>query len=329
MKCWVLHVVATLLIVAYGVTLTRSDDMSLNVTSMRRTRIRPTYRQPSDRDHIIIATFVCDKPEGNLAMLFKVLLYSIVYHKSISTKVTLMVVFDGALTPQPDVLLCDDANNKFKSYLSTFNVVVEFYPTVANEFLDKFGRCASSKLWIHDILPSVELAIVLDVDTLFLENPIHLWELFFNSTTFNTTIIYGAASEGNQPPYGMYFENVGDLWGELGDMKAGPYGVNSGVLLVNLTLARHVNMSSKWLQIYNHVPSYSTYKFFDQDLLNIFLHQNPEHYYPLPCKWNQRADFNNLGNNCPDLSLPLKRGLIHGNNKMFVIRSFHHFRARM
>ena len=205
---------------------------------------------------------------------------------------------------------------------------MEFYPTVVNDFVDQFGRCASSKLWIHDILIDVELAIVLDVDTLFLENPSHLWDSFFNSTVFNQTVIYGAASEGNQPPYGIYFQNK-EVWGELGDMKAGLYGVNSGVLLVNLTRARQVNMTSKWSEIYYHVPSYSRFQFFDQDLLNIYLHLHPDRFYALPCKWNQRAHLTDPGDTCPDLTLPINGGLLHGNRKIFIRKSYNNFHTRM
>jgi hypothetical protein len=88
-------------------------------------------------------------------------------------------------------------------------------------------------------------------------------------------------------------------------------------------------MTSKWLEIYYHVPSYSTYTFFDQDMLNVYLSQNLDHFYELPCKWNQRAALADAGNHCPDLSLPLNGGLIHGNNRLFVTRSYNHFRARM
>ena len=321
--------VATRILFAQDASLRRPDDASINsldrnsdaynatsstLLSTRRKIKHSTFRRVAHRDHIYIATVVCDKAGGNLAMLFKVLLYSIAHHKSADTEITLMVVYDQNFTPKPDVLLCDDdalgpMTNDFKLYLATFNVVVEFYPTVVNEFLDKYGRCASTKLWIHDILHHVELAIVLDVDTFFLESPRHLWDSFFNSTAFNQTTIYGAVQE---------------------DVHAGSsFGVNNGVLLVNLTRARLVNMTSKWLEIYYHVPAYSTYTFFDQDMLNVYLSQNLDHFYELPCKWNQRAALADAGNHCPDLSLPLNGGLIHGNNRLFVTRSYNHFRARM
>jgi len=227
-QLWILYVL--FLSKAKGNTLRKSEDTAVNATSHRQKRSIASSRQVSLRDHIVIATFVCDKPGGILVSLFKTLLYSAVRHKSSSKKITFIVVYDQLFSPQPDVLLCDDhalgpMTNEFKSYLLSFNVVVEFYPTAKNSFVDRYGRCASSKLWIHDILPDIELAIVVDVDTLFLENPSHLWDVFFNTTTFNETIIYAAASEGNLPPYGNYVQNK-DIWGPLGDMRAGPYGVN-------------------------------------------------------------------------------------------------------
>ena len=222
--------------IVHGSPLRKPEDTAINASSHRPNKRSTTSRQVSLRDQMVIATFVCDKPGGILVSLFKTLLYSAVRHKSSSKKITFMVVYDPLFSPQPDVLLCDDTTNalagpmttithEFKSYLLSFNVVVEFYPTVNNSFVDRYGRCASSKLWIHDILPDVELAMVVDVDTLFLENPFHLWDMFFNTTAFNETIIYAAASEGNLPPYGNYVQNK-DIWGPLGDMRAGPYGVN-------------------------------------------------------------------------------------------------------
>ena len=285
----------------------------------RRSRMK-NDQQIVHRQHIYIATVVCEKARGTLAMLFKVLLYSIVHHKSANTKITLMVIYDEIITPQPEVLLCDEQEvgsitKDFILYLSTFDVVVTFYPTAINEFTDQYGRCASSKLWMHDILPNVDASIILDADTFFLEDPLHLWELIFNATAFNDTVIYGLVSEQHS------------------------FNINSGVILANLTRARHVNMTSKWLEIFYHEPSYSKYIFFDQDMLSIYFQQNPDHVHFLPCRWNQRFDGvfigggtgenNYVGNMCPDLSIPLNRGLIHGNNGMFVAKSFNHFHARL
>ena len=113
----------------------------------------------------------------------------------------------------------------------------------------------------------------------------------------------------HQPSWG-YYATSNVSWGELGDPRAGPYGVNSGVLLVNLTRARQVrhqlqgarvhlhdgnaplpsphssplffcthgqaNVSAAWEAILTHRPSHSSFYFFDQDLLNVYLRLNPE-----------------------------------------------------
>ena len=105
--------------------------------------------------------------------------------------------------------------------------------------------------------------------------------------------------------------------------------ITSGVLLVNLSRARSVNMTAQWLDIYYHDPPYCKFQFFDQDLLNIYLHLHPHHFYLLPCKWNQRAHLTDPGDTCPDLSLPINGGLIHGNRKVFIHRSYHNFHTRM
>ena len=117
----------------------------------------------------------------------------------------------------------------------------------------------------------------------------------------------------HQPPWG-YYATSKESWGELGDPRAGPYGVNSGVLLVNLTRARQVrhklqgvfatatrlsqpslitprfcthgqaNVSAAWEAILTHRPSYSSFYFFDQDLLNVYLRLNPEVGAPPLCR---------------------------------------------
>ena len=286
------------------------------------------------RTNIVIVTVVCSKPRGMLAMLFKVLLYSIAVNLGGHSVATVMVVYDPLMTPDPTTLLCDEQNHTsitddFIKYLSSANVKVQFYPVATNEFSDRWGRCASSKLWIHDMLPKdVEAAIVVDVDTMFLENPHNMWDIFFDKGLFNVTTIYGAVAEGTEPPFGFYDE-TNHSWGELGEMKAGKHGINAGVLLVNLTRARNTNMSAQWSALYSHRPSYSTYKFFDNDLLNVQLRLHPEQLVELPCRWNQRSWAFGDGNTCKETNLSLNRGVAHGSRGLFLKKSFSGYKHKI
>ena len=55
----------------------------------------------------------------------------------------------------------------------------------------------------------------------------------------------------HQPSWG-YYATSNVSWGELGDPRAGPYGVNSGVLLVNLTRARQVRHQLQGARVHLH-----------------------------------------------------------------------------
>ena len=66
----------------------------------------------------------------------------------------------------------------------------------------------------------------------------------------------------HQPSWG-YYATSKESWGELGDPRAGPYGVNSGVLLVNLTRARQVrHLGTRCLRGGIHLSQPSPHLFF-------------------------------------------------------------------
>lgn len=62
------------------------------------------------------------------------------------------------------------------------------------------------------------------------------------------------------------------------------YGLNAGIMLMNLTRMREINFFSEL------EPISQKYKgllpWFDQDVINVYFYQYPEKYLMLPCKWN-------------------------------------------
>ena len=65
-------------------------------------------------------------------------------------------------------------------------------------------------------------------------------------------------------------------------------GLNSGVMLMNLTRIRQLDWEKYILDIYH---DYNTQLALgDQDILNIFFHFHPELLYLYPCNNNYRTD---------------------------------------
>ena len=65
-------------------------------------------------------------------------------------------------------------------------------------------------------------------------------------------------------------------------------GLNSGVMLMNLTRMRQFKWEEYVIPIYQEYKSKITWG--DQDILNIIFHFHPEKLYVYPCHYNYRPD---------------------------------------
>ena len=65
-------------------------------------------------------------------------------------------------------------------------------------------------------------------------------------------------------------------------------GVNSGVILMNLTRMRKSNVEQELIIYYNEFKQQIEKGF--QDLINIYFYYNPKKIYVLPCNFNYRAN---------------------------------------
>ncbi|KAM7286705.1 glucoside xylosyltransferase 1 [Ixodes scapularis] len=100
-----------------------------------------------------------------------------------------------------------------------------------------------------------------------------------------------------------------------------PLGVNSGVMLMNLTRMRAFGWESLMgplLTKYERNISWG-----DQDLINIVFHDHPGKLLVLSCKWNFRTDHCMYGPNC----LGATAALLHGNRNVFQTSKEPAFRA--
>ncbi|KAK7149742.1 hypothetical protein R3I94_009145 [Phoxinus phoxinus] len=183
------------------------------------------------------------------------------------------------------------------------------------EWSQLFKPCASQRLFLPMILREVDSLLYVDTDVLFLQ-PIELiWDML---ALFNSTQLVAMAPEHEEPRIAWYSR-----------FSRHPYygrtGINSGVMLMNLTRMRRTHFENDMTSVGLHwdellMPLLQKYKlnitWGDQDLINIIFHYNPERVFTFPCHWNYRPDHCIYGSNC----IPAEEEgvvILHGNRGVF------------
>ncbi|XP_037109142.1 glucoside xylosyltransferase 1-like isoform X1 [Syngnathus acus] len=187
-----------------------------------------------------------------------------------------------------------------RSIQSKFNFTI--YPITfpsgnENEWKKLFKPCASQRLFLPLILKEVDSLLYVDTDILFLHPVEGIWAAF---SRFNSSQLAAMAPEHEEPRIGWYNRFARHPY-------YGNTGVNSGVMLMNMTRLRKgffkngmTTVALQWSEML--MPLLQKYKlnitWGDQDLLNIIFHHNPENLYVFPCPWNYRPDHCVYGLNC-------------------------------
>ncbi|XP_020338673.1 glucoside xylosyltransferase 2-like [Oncorhynchus nerka] len=185
----------------------------------------------------------------------------------------------------------------------------------AEEWKKLFKPCAAQRLFLPVILKDVDSLLYVDTDVLFLRPMDDMWSFL---KAFNTTQLAAMAPEHEIPKIGWYSRFARHPF-------YGVTGVNSGVMLMNLTRIRRTLFKNSmipsglsWEDLLH--PLYQKYKnhitWGDQDLLNIIFHYNPESLYTFPCQWNYRPDHCMYGSNCKGAE---QEGvsILHGNRGVY------------
>ncbi|XP_052221186.1 glucoside xylosyltransferase 2-like isoform X2 [Dreissena polymorpha] len=226
------------------------------------------------RESIHLAVVACgDRAEETLVMLKSAVLFTYIpltFH--IFTETSLMVHFQQQLDFWPP---------KYRQRIefALYNITFPEHDGVkAEEWQKLFKPCACQRLFISDILHHIDSLIYVDTDVLFLGPIEDIWALF---KSFNSSHMSALAIEHEDKAIGWYNRFARHpYYGEV--------GVNSGVMLMNLTRMR----ASPWLQKMN--AFYKEYKlkitFGDQDLINIYFHYHPDQLYIFSCEINYRPD---------------------------------------
>ncbi|XP_035380662.1 glucoside xylosyltransferase 2 [Electrophorus electricus] len=259
-------------------------------------------------DPMHLAVVACgNRLDETLTMVKSALLFSIKKIKfHIFAEQDLTGHFEKGLSQWPAPL---SSKFQYTLYPITFSV------GNAEEWKRLFKPCAAQRLFLPVILKDVDSLLYVDTDVLFLRPMDDIWAFL---KAFNGTQLAAMAPEHEIPKIGWYSRFARHPF-------YGVTGVNSGVMLMNLTRIRSTLFKNSmiasglsWEDLLH--PLYQKYKnhitWGDQDLLNIIFHYNPECLYIFPCQWNYRPDHCMYGSNCKGAE---EEGvsILHGNRGVY------------
>uniref|UniRef100_H2ZK09 UDP-D-xylose:beta-D-glucoside alpha-1,3-D-xylosyltransferase n=1 Tax=Ciona savignyi TaxID=51511 RepID=H2ZK09_CIOSA len=267
--------------------------------------------RPSDPP-IHVAVVACggeDRVEETIVNIKALVLFSTI-------RITFHVFADEELQPS-----FRDRIKKWPSYFRrqfTYTIYNITYPEDGQQenWRRLFKPCASQRLFLPSILQDVDSILYVDTDILFLSPVQEMWGEF---DKFNSTQLSALSPEHEDPRVGWYSRFARHPY-------YGVTGVNSGVMLMNLTRIR--NAEFKWQQML--LPLYVKYSlnltWGDQDLLNIIFHYNPEMLRMMPCNKNYRPDHCMYMQMCASTAHEGVR-VMHGCRRSFHIDKWPTFRS--
>lgn len=179
---------------------------------------------------------------------------------------------------EPDLFTrLDEKLESFQIHFPQFS-----YSLVKTTFPDEnwsklFKPCASQRLFLSSLL-TYDKVVYVDSDTLFLSSPHSLWEQF---SEFNASQLASLTAETES-------ENIGWYPRFARHPYYGKFGLNSGVMLMDLKRMRDWGWERKLIPLYEQFKS--SVVFGDQDLVNIYFSYHPHQLHLLPCEFNYRPD---------------------------------------
>lgn len=166
-----------------------------------------------------------------------------------------------------------------------------------------FKPCAAQRLFLPSLLKNIDALLYVDTDIVFLSPVSDVWKYF---KEFNSTQIAAMAPEHEDKNVGWYNRFARHPY-------YGPLGVNSGVMLMNLTRMRQFNWEQNILPIHTEYRLRITWG--DQDIINILFYYHPEKLFVFPCLYNYRPDHCMYMTVCNSTKEGIK--IMHGNRGYF------------
>lgn len=247
---------------------------------------------------IVLAVVVCgDRVNETLVMLKSaVALSQTPLHFAIVAEVGLKEIIHKKLYEWP---LSIWQRISYKIYPITFP-----FESNVEEWKKLFKPCAAQRLFLPSLLKDVDSILYVDTDVLFLRPLEHLWYYF---SQMNSSHMAAMTPEHEDFATGWYNRFARHPYFK-------PLGVNSGVMLMNLTRMRDFNWQSHVIPIYEKYKYKITWG--DQDIINIIFYLHPEKLFVYSCEWNFRSD------HCMYMSVCKQAeengvGVLHGNRAVF------------
>ncbi|VVC91532.1 unnamed protein product, partial [Leptidea sinapis] len=235
----------------------------------------------TNKERVVLSFVVCDKRfNESLNVIKSVLLFT-------KVPVYFIVFADNTLRSQ------------FNSTLSNWKYIIgdqfdfeiqkiHFPEAHKDEWMNLFSKCAAQRLFIPKLIPHIDSMIYVDTDTLFLGPVEELWNKF---SKFNQSQISAMTLEDDNPNVSWYPRFAKHPF-------YGKFGLNSGVMLMNLTRMREFG----WVDYVT--PIMLKWKLYipwgDQDIINIIFHYHESAVYVLSCRYNYRSDQCMYGDACAD-----------------------------
>lgn len=259
------------------------------------------------KNDIVVAVVACgDRLRETLTLIKSALMFS-------KEKLNFVIIAEDALIESFEEKLGEwkaFTNNAF-----TYKVLLLNFPTKdGNEWKALFKPCAAQRLFLPDVLSDVDSVLYVDTDTLFLTPVESVWAYFGK---FNKTQMAALAPEHEDPNVGWYNRFAKHPY-------YGKLGVNSGVMLMNLTRMRAFQWTEYVVPIYRKFKLHITWG--DQDIINIIFHYHPGRLYIYSCRYNYRPDHCMYTSICK----PAERdgvAVIHGSRGFFHSEKQPVFRA--
>ncbi|CAG2107088.1 unnamed protein product [Medioppia subpectinata] len=194
----------------------------------------------------------------------------------------------------------------------SFEIHQATFPNVSNPeyFRKAFKPCASQRLFYPILLPNYDSVIHIDSDSIFLQPVNELWQHFQRMNGSESV----AMAPDNTNPNTSWYKNYNT--GRHRIPTPTLYSLNTGVILMNLTRMRETDF-------FGHLePIIGTYgsriNWFVNDFMSIYLHQFPDRYLNVSCRWNFLTDHCDEGLALCPAAHRLGVGLLHGSRHTFM-----------
>lgn len=245
---------------------------------------------------LVVVTCGIDRLQETLVMIKSAIFFCL------KVKLRVVVVADTDLIKGFEEKLSEWqglVNNSF-----SFEVHPVHFPENEDQWRHLFKPCAAQRLFLPSVLKHLDSVLYMDTDTLFLAPLSDVWQHFGK---MNYSQMAALAPEHEDPNTGWYNRFARHpFYGKL--------GVNSGVMLMNLTRMRQFGWEQYLLPIYKEFKLKITWG--DQDIINIIFHYHPERLYIYSCRYNYRSDHCMYMSVCDDA---IKNGVavVHGSRGSF------------